>query len=174
MGSARASATAVGRVVKTYGDNGELVVGLYDTFSEHTEGEPVTIEIDGIRTPLFFASFRRRGQNKAVVVFEDLETETRASELVGREFYLPSAPRQAVQDAGEICLEDLVGYAVRIEDYPDKGRVTGLVDHEFNPLFEVEWGGRPVLIPAAGELVTALDPSKRVIVFDLPDGLLDL
>jgi len=176
VGSARTAATAAGRIVKTFGLNGELVVSLYDTFTEHTEGESVTIEIDGIRTPLFFASFRRRGQSKAVVVFEDLETEYRASELVGREFYLPSAPQQGgeEEEGDEIYLEDLVGYTVRIEGQTATGQIVGLVDHEFNPLLEVAWGGRQILIPAADELIAAIDPSKRSVVFDLPEGLLDL
>lgn len=170
---AKTNATVAGRIVKTFGLGGELVVNLYDTFPDEMNGEPVTIEIDGIRTPFFFASFRRRGVSKAVVVFEDMESEYRASELVGREFFLPAEPEAEELD-DEIYLEDLVGYTLRAEGRSEMGAITGLIEHELNPLFEVEWSGRQVLIPAADELIVAIDERARSLTMALPDGLLDL
>ncbi len=166
-------AVAAGRIVKTYGPGGELVLSLYDTFPDEMNGEPVTIEIDGIRTPFFFASFRRRGVSKAVAVFEDMETEYRASELVGREFFLPAEPENR-EDDDNIYLEDLVGYTLRREGRLETGTITGLIEHELNPLFEVDWSGREILIPAADELIVHIDERARSLTMALPDGLLDL
>jgi 16S rRNA processing protein RimM len=168
----RHNAIAAGRIVKTFGLGGELVVSLYDSFPDEMNGEPVFIEIDGIRTPFFFASFRRRGVNKALVVFEDMETEYRASELAGREFFLPTESEDEEED--EIYLEDLVGYTVRLQGHSGTGAITGYIDSEFNPLFEVEWNGRQVLIPAVDDFVVRFDESTRSLTLSLPEGLLDL
>jgi 16S rRNA processing protein RimM len=173
-GAKAGARVAAGRIAKTFGSAGELVVSLYDTFPDETRGESVSIEIDGIWTPFYFASFRRRGQSKAVVVFEDLETEYRASELVGREFFLPAGEAGERGADDEPYLDDLLGYTVRSTGQPGTGTVTGLVEHELNPLFEVAWNGRQILIPAADELIVSVDPSRRSIVLDIPDGLLDL
>ncbi len=172
-----ARAETVGRVSKTFGTNGELAVSLYDTFPyENPEGESVYVEIDGLRTPLFFKSFRRRGRNKAVVVFDDLETEYRASELVGREFFIlvrPDAKPTGKSDE-ETYLEDLVGYAVEIQGCTGTGTITGYIDHDLNPLFELTWNGTVILIPAADDFIDSFDEKRKTLRLTLPEGLLDL
>ncbi len=172
-----ARAETVGRVSKTFGTNGELAVSLYDTFPyENPEGESVYVEIDGLRTPFFFKSLRRRGQSKAVVVFDDLETEYRASELVGKEFFILVRPdaKPAEKSEDETYLEDLVGYAVEIQGHTGSGTITGYIDHELNPLFELSWNGVGHLIPAADDFIDSFDEQQKTLRLTLPEGLLDL
>ncbi len=165
---------AAGRISKTFGANGELVISLYDTFPyENPVGESVYVVIDGLRTPLFFKSFRRRGERKAVVVFDDLETEYRAAELVGQEFFAVAEP-EADEADDEIYLEDLVGYNVRIQGHKGIGKITGYIDHDLNPLFELAWNGADILVPAADDFIASLDEKQKTLRFDLPEGLLEL
>ena len=166
---------AVGRVSKTFGLNGELVINLYDTFPyENANGESVYVGIDGIWTPFFFGSFRRRGQSKAVVVFDDMDTEYRASELVGREFFLFTSPDDPGDAEEEIYLEDLVGYRVRLKGYEGEGEITGFIESDFNPLFEIGWNGSEILIPAADDFIVEIDEKHNILLLDIPEGLLDL
>lgn len=173
--------TAVGRVVKTFGLHGELLVTLYDSFSfpeDETDTiteEPVYVRLDGLRVPLFFKSFRRRGGNKAVAVFDDLETENRASELTGKElFRLRTAPKAEE----ESFADDLIGYRVvfcRNGAEERQGEIAGLTGNESNPLFEVRLDdGRDVLIPIADEFIRSLDEPGRLVVMEVPEGLLSL
>lgn len=171
----RAKAIAAGRISKIFGLNGELVISLYDAFPyENPKGESVYVEIDGIWTPFFFASFRRRGQSKAVAVFDDMDTEYRASELVGKEFFVFAAPEEAEADGDELYLEDLAGYTVVIRGQEARGEITGFIDSEFNPLFEVDWNGTELLIPAADDFIVEVDEKRRTLLLELPEGLLEL
>ena len=43
-----------------------------------------------------------------------------------------------------------------------------------NPLFELEIGGRTVLVPAAEEFIAHIDFGGRTMKLVLPEGLLDL
>lgn len=167
---------AVGRIAKIFGSNGELVINLYDTFPfENALGESVYVEIDGIWTPLFFGSFRRRGQSKAVVVFDDMDSEYRALELIGKEFVVFTAPEQTVeQDDDELYLEDLTGYTLLLEGIDGEGEITGFIDSEFNPLFEVAWNGEELLIPAADDFIVEINETKQTLRLHIPEGLLDL
>ena len=167
-------AIAAGRVAKTFGLNGELAVTLYEPFTYETNEEPVYVQIDDIWTPLFFHSFRPRGKNKATVVFEDLDTEYRASELVGREFYLFAEPEERDPDDDELYLEDLTGYAVRFEGHENTGTITGFIESEFNPLFEIDLDGEEVLIPAADDFIVEISQKQRLVTMNIPDGLLEL
>lgn len=173
METGSASEVAVGRVAKTYGPNGELVLTLYDTFAYENNEEPVYVSIDNIWTPLFFRSFQRRGRNKAVTVFDDLENEYRASELVGKELYV-LAESEDEEDDDEIYMEDLIGYDVVFEGHKQQAVIVGFTESEFNPLFELELDGRDVLIPAADDFIVRIDQAARVVTMDIPDGLLEL
>ena len=54
------------------------------------------------------------------------------------------------------------------------GRVADYYDSEANPLFELEIGGRRVLVPAAEEFIAHIDFEGRTMKMILPEGLLDL
>ena len=174
-GRDKAEAVAVARISKTFGLNGELVIHLYDTFPyENANKESVYVEIDGIWTPFFFGSFRRRGQSKAVVVFDDMDSEYRASELVAKELFVFAEAAEPEPTDGELYLEDLVGYAVRLENHGGEGKITGFVESEFNPLFEIDWNGAAVLIPATDDFIVEINEKEQILRLDIPEGLLDL
>ena len=78
----------------------------------------------------------------------------------------------------EFYLEDLIGFAVEAEETgtPEKfkGTVSDYYDSDVNPLFELEIGGRQVLVPAAEEFIAHIDFEARTMHLVLPEGLLTL
>lgn len=110
------NAEAVARVSKTFGQNGELTLNLYDSFpQDFNPSEPLFVVIDKLAVPLFCDRFQRRGRSGAVVAFGDIDTERRAAELIGLELYLSPGPDEEDDEGdGLIYLEDLVGYTVRL------------------------------------------------------------
>ena len=94
---------------------------------------------------------------------------------------------------GELYFEDLVGFRATLAD-----GITGVIeeylDHDLNPLLQirVETIGNPlegqndaqaktpgnssreVLIPASDDFIAELDEEQHTVVFDLPEGLLEL
>ncbi len=199
---------AAGRVKGLFGADGEVSLVVYDFFLDHYREsdahilkEPVFVVIDGLRVPLFFNSFKPRGVRGAVARFADIDTVTRAEELVGLEFFVPSSSGGSdfcsssviPSERGDNGFTDgFVGWTAELAvvdyfddsvvrgtgDEPDRriGEIVGFIDGP-NPLFEVTVDDRSadpgtVLIPAG--LVVEVDESARRIVFELPDGLLDL
>ena len=166
--------TAVARVAKLFGRDGELSLILFDTFpGEYTLSEPLFVEIDGLAVPLFFEQFNRRGVNGATVRFADIDTQRRAAELVGHELYLAdSFPDEEEElDEDEIYLEDLVGYEARFDSH--RGPIEEFVDGE-NPLFRLSIDGQEVWVPAVDEFIVEIDTQAHTVSFDLPEGLLEL
>ncbi len=161
---------AVGKIGTLFGSDGGVSVVLYSRDAINME-EPVFVNIDELWVPLFVSSFRSRGQRGATVVFEDVDSSRRAEELLGLELF--------VEGGEEDSSEDFVGWGVDLGDGL-VGEVAGFIDGE-NALFEVavaesgEWVRNTfstILIPAA--LVVEVDEGRRTIVFEIPDGLLDL
>ena len=162
----------IAKATKTFGQNGELVLRLYDTFPEEINfKEPIFAVINGLTVPFFLSSFRKQGANKAVVVFDDIDTEYRAAELIGTEFVAPS---EEYEDDDELYYEDLEGYAFTDEISGKKGTVTGYIDNDMNPILIAETEGKTIYIPANENIIKEVDPDNSKILVALPDGLLDL
>jgi 16S rRNA processing protein RimM len=169
-----------GRVSGLFGKRGELTLVLYDPFPRDPDiEEPVFVTIDGHAVPLCFESFVRRGVRGATAVFADIDTPGRASELVGREFFLRMRGPGGEQGGKELYFEDLVGWEAEVEgavpgDKSKVGRVTAFFDSELNPLLEIELDGGTELIPAREEFIAGVDERRRRVSFSLPEGLLGL
>ncbi len=165
--------TAVARVAKLFGREGELSLTLFDTFPDnYSMSEPLFVEIDGLAVPLFFEQFNRRGKNGATVRFADIDTQRRATELIGHELYQSDTPFDTNEE-DEIYQEDLlVGYEALLGSN-HRGIIEEFIDSE-NPLFRLSVDGHEVWIPAVDEFIAEIDTEARTLTFELPEGLLEL
>ncbi len=157
-----------------------LHAGFPDAFDPQTM--PLLVTIDGLEVPLWCDRFERRGQTGAVAAFADIDTDRRASELLGLEFRV--AEHGEPDDDDEFYMEDLIGFAVEAEEVATDdepmpraavaGTLVDYYDSEANPLFELEIDGRRMLVPAVEEFIAHIDFEGRTIRFVLPAGLLEL
>ncbi len=166
------SKEVIAKVVKLFGNKGELVLRLMDGFPDKVETEePLFVDIDGLRVPLFISSFKRNGADKAVVAFDDFDTEYRASELVGKELY---ALVEAEEEDDEIYWEDTAGYTFMDLVSGMAGIVERFHDYTDNPLLEVNFSGDSVLVPVNDFIISSVDSDEKMIEARLPDGLINL
>lgn len=163
----------VGQITKTFGLNGELIVNLFETFPpDFNLQEPLFVIIDELAVPLFCDKFEKRGQNKALVVFSDMNSEKRAAEFVGHKLFIAYEDvEEDGYDDDRIYLEDLAGWSVKTGQYT--GIVEEFIDGD-NPLFRISIDGREVFVPAVEEFITDVDEKKSIVTFELPDGLIEL
>lgn len=165
----------IAKATKTFGLSGEVVLRLYDTFpDEVNKKEPIFAIINGLTVPLFLSSFERRGNNKAIAVFDDIDSEYRALELIGAEFVAFEEEESEEDDDDELYLENIVGYSFTDTKTGTKGIITDYIDSDLNPLFAAEIKGKHLYIPASDELIEEIDPETKTICFSLPEGLLEL
>lgn len=168
--------TPAGRINKLFGTDGGVMLSLYPAFPEAFDTDmPLLVTIDGLEVPLYCERFERRGATGATATFADFGTDRRAQELIGLEFRIELHEEG---DDDEFYLEDLIGFAVEAEEARSGTKVFGILtdyyDSEANPLFELEIGGRAVLVPAVEEFLAHIDFEGRRIHLVLPEGLLDL
>lgn len=163
----------VGQITKTFGSEGELIINLFEEFPhDYHYNEPLFVEIDGLAVPFFCERFEKRGRNKALVVFRDMDSERRASELTGLKLYMDIPEADDDRDAdGRIYLEDLTGMDVAVGD--KRGVIKEFIDGE-NPLLRIDMEGKEVLVPAVDEFIVGVDAKNNVVYLELPDGLLEL
>ena len=158
------------------------MVSLYDVFPEDFDPEttPLFVKIDALDVPLWCDKFERHGRSSAKVAFADFDTERRAEELLGREFSIADEDDDEEED-DEFYLEDLIGFTIHGSELMADGtlrhftaELTDYIDSESNPLFEIEYGERSVLVPAQEEFIAGIDFEEEIIKMVLPEGLLNL
>ncbi|MBO5805506.1 MAG: hypothetical protein J6R10_01440 [Tidjanibacter sp.] len=185
QGEAQMSAFAVAKVGKSFGTHGELTINLYDTFpADFTIEEPLFVYIDKLAVPLFFDHFERRGKSGGVVAFADFDTTLRAAELIGKELYMGleeellgisyNDDEEQLSDDDELYLEDMVGFMATFTNHQSEGRIVDFEDSDWNPLFIIELDGREVMVPATDDFIVEYSPSRKSVLFDLPEGLIEL
>mgnify|MGYP000405727454 CR=1 FL=1 len=168
-----------GRINRLFGTDGGVMLSLYADFpAQFDTGTPLLVTIDALEVPLWCERFERRGASGAVAAFADFDTERRAQELLGLEFRI----RYDEEDDDEFYMEDLIGFAVTgfemrhggTENSGNGGNDGNDDGSDANPLFELEIGGRTVLVPAAEEFIAHIDFEGRTMKMILPEGLIDL
>ena len=157
------SKEVIAKVTKLFGGDGLLSLRLSADF-------PDRVNIDGLEVPLFISSFKPAGNAKAVVSFDDLDNDRRASELVGRDIYIYVEPD--IDD--ELYWEDMDGYTFIDLVSGMSGTIEGFRDYTDNPLVEVDFSGVEVLVPVSDEIIVSVDDRARIVEANLPEGLINL
>lgn len=161
----------IAKVLKSNGTDGGLLFGFRDIAPEDIDvKEPVFIYFDGLPVPFFIESFRRKGNDKAIVHLTDIFSLTDAEEIVGRAVYAEEDTIEGYEDDGEMSLEDFIGWTIFNRDV----RVGEVVDYEDipgNPCLYVDTENGQVMIPLHEDFILSVDPESGEMSMDLPDGL---
>lgn len=165
----------IARAVRPRGLKGELVAEVLTDFPERFEKikELSGVGPDGERKQLELEIYWFQN-DRMVLKFAGYDTIEAAKALVGYEFGLPAAERvELSQDEFydwelEGCLvEDKLGAAIgKVREVMRTGGVELLVVENEER--------REVMIPMAASIVVEIDITRKKIVIDPPEGLLDL
>ncbi len=160
----------IGRLGKAHGVKGEVSLQFDDDIFDRVDADYLVLDVDGILVPFFIEEYRFRSDSVALVKFEDIDTQQRATELTGCDVYFPRA--LADDDDGLPTLAFLVGFTiVDATNGTAIGTIAAIDDQTANLLFELEDGR---LIPANDDLIANIDSHRKVITMSLPEGLLTL
>lgn len=159
-----------GEVLKTFGTKGELLLKITDAVlrNERKVEEPVFVEFDGLQVPFYFKIFELRGK-RAKAIFENMESESFAEELVGKKIFTLQTGEVQKPEAG---LSELVNSLVKDLKYGVLGTVSDVFEFPGNPCIEVETNGRKIMIPLNGTV--KYEHAKKQIITEIPEGLLQL
>jgi len=164
----------VGRIVRTHGLRGQVVVNPETDFLEERfqPGAELYVERDGTVEPLTIAHVRFQ-QQRPIVGFAGIGTIGAAEPLAGLELRVP-ADRLAALPVGTFYRHDLVGCRVETRTGELVGTVREVEVTLAGSRLVVAAAVGDVLIPLASEICPVIDPAAKRIVIDPPEGLLEL
>lgn len=168
-----AAPVVVARIAKAHGIRGEVVLDSFSDVEGRLEetGTFLLMHRGNVLRTLVVKSRRFFG-GRHVVQFADVPDRTEAEKLRGMDLAVPG-DKIGTLPPDQYFVHDLIGMTVRLKDGREIGTVKDVVRTGGVDLLEV--GGRKdVLIPFAESICVEVDPERRQITVDPPEGLLQL
>jgi len=162
---------AVGRILRTEGQGGELKVKLYPGVSLGSVSS-IAVERRGENEAWAVESLRP-GRNGLVLKVKGLNSQAQAEALTGQEMKVP--PDSLLPpEKGSFYPGQLLGCRVLTRGGADLGQVTAVWPVADSGLLVVGRSGQEVYIPLAEAICYEIDPQGKCIRVDPPEGLLNL
>lgn len=165
----------LGYVSKLFGFKGEVVVFIdADNPENYTALESVFLEIKGKLIPFFIERVILKSKSNQVVFrFQDIDSEEKASQLIGAALFLPLSFLPKLT-GNAFYYHEVEGYQVIDQEKGPIGSLVQIISHTSNPLFQIQMGDREILIPVVDDFIERLDRESQTLYLKAPQGLIDI
>ena len=159
-----------GKFLKPHGTKGEI--GLQsDGFVLDDDCDFVACNIDGILVPFFFETRRTKNSDTLIVKIERMNSAEEVRYLTNREAYIP---KEWTEESEALSWSFFRGFIAVDENLGELGEITDVDESTINTLFVIDNDGDEILVPAQEEFIMGIDQKNREIIFNLPEGLVEL
>jgi len=168
----------VGRVAKSHGVRGELVVDVRtdDPDARFAEGTTLRGRMPrSTETREFTVESAREHSGRLLLALHGVGDRSAADALRGMLFVVDSADLPPSEDPDEYYDHELEGLTVRDTAGTEIGTVTEVLHSAAGELLAVRAAedGRQILVPFVTAIVPTVSIAERLVVIDPPEGLLD-
>ena len=163
----------LGRIIKVSGFEGAVTVKLERLFSGKLPNmESVFLEIEGRSVPFFISDSDYSGADILRLKFDGYDSSDKVIEFVGCRVFL-TTPAPVDNKAEEI--KSLLGYTVLTTDNIILGTIDEIIPNPGQWLLSVtSESKKEILIPLHENFIIRIDNKKKIIIMDIPDGLLEI
>jgi len=165
----------LGSITKLFGFKGEVVIFIdSDEPEKYANLDAVFIDVSGKLIPHFIERTDLRNiSNQLTVKFQDINNEEQAQHLLGHELYLPLSLLPPLK-GDAFYYHEIAGYSVTDQIKGPIGKIIQVLDYPGNPIFEIEFQGKQILIPVKDEFIEKTDRENKIIYLKAPPGLIDI
>jgi len=163
----------LGRITKVSGYEGAVTVKLEKIFTENIpQMESVFLEIEGRPVPFFISNLEYSGADILKLWFDGYNSIDKISEFTGCRIFLTSAPDGDSQKEDD---QNLIGYVIFAPENNLLGSISEIISNNGQWLLNVAFlNKKNILIPFHEHFIISIDKKKKIIVMDIPEGLLEI
>ena len=164
----------IGQITKVHGLKGEVVFNFVDDIFDRVDCDYLICLLDGILVPFFIEEYRFRTDTTALVKLERVDTAEQARKFTNVEVYFPTQYAEE-DDSDDIPTWNyFVGFKVKDIHHGDLGEIVAVDSSTMNVLFAIERpDGEELLLPAHEEFMVEIQKKERLVMVDVPEGLLE-
>lgn len=171
----------VGKVVKSFGFKGEMIIKYSPGFNgDLDENKPVFITYDGLPVPFFIESIEERGVDRAILKLEGINNVASVEEVMGELLLIEQSDKGDNKKRAPEEFQsafNLAGFRVTTKKGLELGFVTKIYDYPGNPCLGISKDDkkeREILLPLHEDFIVSIDPGKKEMIVHIPDGLLEI
>ena len=165
----------IGMFNKPHGIHGELSFTFTDDVFDRVECDYLICLLDGIFVPFFIESYRFRSDSSALVKLDGIDSSEKARMFTNVDVYFPVKYAEPEVEDGNFTWNFFIGFEVDDEKYGTIGTIVDVDTSTINTLLVIEGlEEEEILIPAQESFIVGVDTDERVLVVNLPEGLLDM
>ena len=164
----------LGKLTKPFRYSGELVLWMdVDDAVPYTGIKLIWLEMRKQLVPYSIIKLKPHN-DRFVVKLENVDTESGARELSGKDIYLPSEMLPEL-DGEKFYFHEVPGWTViDLENGTELGEVMRVIDHGPYPMLEVESNGEELILPLPENFKIEVDRENKVLRVEVPEGLVDV
>lgn len=163
----------LGIITKPFGYKGEVIIYIdADQPEKYQELDALFIDINGELIPYLIDKIQYRGGNSAIVRFSGLSPEE-AKLLIKSEIYLPVSMLPPLS-GNQFYFHEVIGFSVIDKEKGEIGVCDGFIEVTQQPVMQIIFEGKEILVPAVDEFIISLDREKKIIFIDAPEELIDI
>lgn len=163
-----------GQIIKAHGYKGEVQVDIFLESPEVLENlESVFVEINQKLVPFFIEEIRI-GEKRAIIKFEDVDTEEDARFLLKKNILISSDIIGEDESDDLIAYNALVGFKVVDKNKGELGVIEDFIERPGQDLLIMKYQEKEIFIPVDENIILKMQPRKKVLQVNLPEGLLEL
>lgn len=160
----------IGKISRQHGGEGFVLLNLHHiSANEFEEFEYVFLDIQDKLVPFFIQNCNVKS-NSVYVQFDNVNSSTQAEKLCG---YAMFVPKQLIEADVEEISHELLGFTLFDKDVC-VGEISDIIEFPMHAVFQIfDANQNEILIPYANELIIEIQHEKKIIIMDLPEGLLE-
>jgi 16S rRNA processing protein RimM len=163
----------IGRIVSIFGLKGEMIV------QHHLGSKIVVTKIKVIfleqkkeeLLPYFTETIRKKGNDEFYLKLEGIESKETASKFIRHEVWMKEEEVQT--HTGKNNPISWVAYQI-MDQGKNLGPVLEVIEQPHQILCRIEIDGKEVLIPINEQTLVKVDHKSKLLLLNLPDGLLEV
>ncbi len=164
----------IGKVKNTHGLDGKLTIEhILQGKNPFQKIKHVFIEINRSSfIPYFLESKSIFSENEILVAFDDILVVEEARLLLNKSVYLEEPIFNQLKPLHVTA--DVVGFMIQDKTHGILGKIESLVETPKQVIASTTFKEKEILIPLVEDVISQIDINKKLILVDLPEGLLEI
>ncbi|MDR0206537.1 MAG: ribosome maturation factor RimM [Bacteroidales bacterium] len=163
----------LGVITKTFGYKGQVVIYLdTDEPEKYKTIDAVFVKEVDEMLPYMIEEFIYKGSNQAIVKFADMDGED-AKNLVKSKLYLPISFLPPLT-GNKFYFHEVIGFDIIDTKHGNIGKCVDFLEISRQPIMQIDFQGKEILIPAVDEIFDKVDRVNRTITISAPNGLIEI
>jgi len=167
------SYTKIGTIISKHGFNGSLILKVFDKDSNNLSTlNFLFIEINKKQIPFKLDSINTFKSKSYKIKFNEVNDDNYANQLISKSVFVKSNDYSDLNKETSIYSE-IINF-LAFNDDEKIGEIININENLPQPVFEINYKSKTVMVPIHNDLIVNIDKVKKKIFLRIPDGLLDI